>query len=107
MERWTRRVVSHRKKILAGWVVLLVVGGLAAANLGGLLTNRFSVPGSDAERGLDMLKERFNERGDGSFFLVFRADRPVASSPAFRREAEKAAGEAAGAIDGARPGPVL
>ena len=107
MERWTRRVVSHRKKILAGWVVLLVVGGLAAANLGGLLTNRFSVPGSDAERGLDLLKERFNERGDGAFTLVFRTDRPVAKSPAFRRQAFAAAERGASAVDGAEPGPVL
>jgi uncharacterized membrane protein YdfJ with MMPL/SSD domain len=107
MERWTRRVVGHRKKILAGWIVLLVVGGLAAANLGGLLSNRFSVPDSDAERGLDLLKERFNERGDGAFTLVFRTDRPVAKSPAFRRQAFAAAERAATAVSGAEPGPVL
>src|ERR671934_197799 len=107
MERWTRRVVRHRKKIIAGWLVLLVLGGLAAANLGGLLSNRFSVPGSDAERGLDLLKERFNERGDGAFTLVFRTNRPVAHEPSFRRRAFAVAERGATAVSGAEPGPVL
>ncbi|MGH2965557.1 MAG: MMPL family transporter [Solirubrobacterales bacterium] len=107
MEAWTRRVIRHRKKVLAAWLVLLVLGGYGAANVGKLLSNRFSVPGSDAERGLDLLKDRFNERGDGAFTLVFKADRPVANSPAFRLRAAHAAHEAAGAVSGARPGPVL
>src|SRR5439155_4824845 len=68
---------------------------------------RFSVPGSDAERGLDLLKARFNERGDGAFTLVLRADRPVARTPAFRREAEAAGQKAAQAVSGAKAGPVL
>ena len=107
MEAWTRRVIRHRKKVLAGWLVLFVLGGLGAANVGKLLSNRFSVPGSDAERGLNLLKDRFNERGDGAFTLVFRTDRPVANSPAFRLQAARAAHQAAGAVSGARPGPVL
>src|ERR687887_2811790 len=107
MESWTRRVIRNRKKVIAAWLVLLVFGGFGAANVGKLLTNRFSVTGSDAERGLDLLKARFNERGDGAFTLVFRTDRPVASNPAFRRRASAAAAKAATAIDGAEPGPVL
>ncbi len=107
MDAWTRRIIHHRKKVLAAWLVLFVIGGYGAANVGKLLSNRFSVPGSDAERGLDLLKDRFNERGDGAFTLVFQADRPVAKSPAFRRQAAAAAQQAAGAIAGAKPGPVL
>jgi putative drug exporter of the RND superfamily len=107
VEAWTRRVIRHRKKVLAGWLVLFVLGGLGAANVGKLLSNRFSVPGSDAERGLNLLKDRFNERGDGAFTLVFKTDRPVANSPAFRLQAARAAHRAAGAVSGAKPGPVL
>ena len=84
MERWTRAVIANRKKILAAWIVLFALGGYGASHLGELLTNRFSVPGSDAERGLDLLKEHFNERADGAFTLVFQSRRPivVASRPA-------------------------
>jgi hypothetical protein len=41
--------------------VLLVLGGYGTANLSKLLTNRFSVPGSDAEKGLSILRSRFHE----------------------------------------------
>jgi putative drug exporter of the RND superfamily len=107
VEAWTRRIIRHRKKVLAAWLILFLVGGYGAANVGKLLSNRFSVPGSDAERGLDLLKNRFDERGDGAFTLVFQADRPVAGTPAFKRRATAAAAEAAGAVDGAKPGPLL
>src|SRR5215208_6200416 len=82
MESWTRGVIKNRKKIITAWIVLLILGGLGAANVGKLLSNRFSVPGSDAERGLDLLKERFNERGDGAFTLVLRTKRPLENSEA-------------------------
>ena len=49
--RWTRHVVDHRRSVLAVWIVLMVLGGWATSNLGKLLTNRFSVPGSEAEKG--------------------------------------------------------
>ena len=51
MERWTRRIIHHRRKVVLAWFVLLVVGGLGTGNLSHLLSNRFSVPGSEAERG--------------------------------------------------------
>jgi RND superfamily putative drug exporter len=107
VERWTRAVISNRKKVLLCWLVLFLFGGYGASHLGSLLTNRFSVPGSDAERGLDLLKERFNERGDGAFTLVFQMTRPVAASAGFRRRATGVASEAASAVTGARLGPVL
>jgi putative drug exporter of the RND superfamily len=121
VERWTRAVIANRKKVIAAWLVLFVLGGYGASHLGDLLTNRFKVPGSDAERGLNLLKENFNERGDGAFTLVFQSRRPIVFAPAaaatggrprllrpaFRRKASRATSEAATAVQGARPGPVL
>jgi putative drug exporter of the RND superfamily len=121
MESWTRAIIANRKKVLVAWIVLFVLGGYGASHLGDLLTNRFKVPGSEAERGLDLLKENFNERGDGAFTLVFQSRRPIVVAPArasaggrprlllpsFRREATRATAEAASVVKGARPGPVL
>ncbi len=121
MERWTRAVIANRKKVIAAWLVLFVLGGYGASHLGDLLTNRFKVPGSDAERGLNLLQENFNERGDGAFTLVFQSRQPIVVAPAeaaaggrprllrpgFHREASRATTEAATAVQGARPGPVL
>jgi len=107
VESWTLAVIRNRKKIIAAWIVLLVIGGYGAANVGKLLSNRFSVPGSDAEKGLDLLQQRFDERGDGAFTLIFQADRPIANTPGFKREAEAAAQKASTAVNGANAGPVL
>ena len=107
MERWTRAVIANRKKVIAGWLVLFVLGGYGASHLGDLLSNRFSLPGSEAERGLDVAKERFNERGDGAFTLVFQTQKPVAGTPRFRAEAARAVAEASSAVEGGKPGPVL
>jgi putative drug exporter of the RND superfamily len=98
MARWTRSVIRHRRPIIAVWLVLFVLGGAAAANLGDLLSNRFSVPGSDSERGLDLLKERMNERSDGAFTLVVQG----VNGPPDRAAAAAAAQRAARAIQGGR-----
>ena len=105
MRRWTRVVIRHRKAILVGWLLALVLGGAASAGLGDLLTNRFSVPGSEAEEGLDLLKARFNEQGV-PFTLVFRPSAERGSDPRFFREAQAAADRAARAVADGRAGPV-
>src|SRR3954453_19601648 len=103
MIRWTGFVIAHRKRIVAVWVVLFLLGGYAAANLGGLLSNRFSVPGAESERGLDLLKDRMGDRSDGAFTLV-------ASGVDSRAEAaavSAAARRAAAAVRGGKAGPPL
>ena len=47
MVRWTRFVTEHRKRVLLAWLVCVLVAGAAASGLSGLLSNRFSLPGSD------------------------------------------------------------
>jgi RND superfamily putative drug exporter len=107
VRRWTRLVVRNRKKILLAWLVLLLLGGAGAAKVGDLLTNRFSVPGSEAEQGLDVLKARFGERGVGDFTLVLQSSGGSIRDPAFVRSAEAAAQRGARVIKGAKAGPVL
>jgi RND superfamily putative drug exporter len=107
MARWTLVVVRHRKAIIAAWIALFLVGGFAAANLGDLLSNRFSVPGSDAERGLTLLKDHMHERSDGAFTLVVQAkggtpDRGAVAAAA-QRGARAIEGGRAGAIQEAGP----
>ncbi|MEA2241964.1 MAG: putative drug exporter of the superfamily [Solirubrobacteraceae bacterium] len=104
MPAWTRLIIRHRKKVLVLWLALCLAGGYAASHLGDLLTNRFSVPGSDAERGLNLVQDRFDERGDGAFTLVVKAGRPV-TQRVVRRVAH-AASRAAAVVPNARPGPV-
>jgi uncharacterized membrane protein YdfJ with MMPL/SSD domain len=99
--RFTRFVVAHRRSVVAIWIVVGVVGVWATLDVGRLLTNRFSVPGSDAERGLALLRARFNERGDGAFTLVMRSS----SGASNLAQAQLAAQRAARKIPGGKAGP--
>jgi RND superfamily putative drug exporter len=98
---WTRFVVAHRRSVLATWIVLLLLGGWATTDLGRLLTNRFSVPGSDAERGLNLLRSHFHERGDGAFTLVVQYTGPAGDLAAAQAAAQRAASQ----VPQAKAGP--
>jgi RND superfamily putative drug exporter len=100
--RWTAGVIRHRKKVLLAWLVVFVLAGTASASLGDLLTNRFAVPGSDAQKGSDLIKDRMGDNGQGAFTLVFQATRGSTSDAAFTRAATAAANRAAGAVKGAK-----
>jgi RND superfamily putative drug exporter len=103
MVRWTAFVVAHRKRILAGWLILFVLGAFGAANLGGLLSNRFSVPGAESERGLTLLKDRMNDRSDGAFTLVATG----VDTPTDRAAVAGAAARAADSVRAGKAGPLL
>src|SRR3954452_548689 len=103
MSRWVDTVIAHRKRILAAWVVLFLLGGFAAANLGGLLSNRFSVPGAESERGLELIQQRMGDRSDGAFTLVAEG----VGSRAERAEVERVAHQAARTVRRAKAGPLL
>src|SRR3954469_18478938 len=103
MARWTDFVIAHRGRILALWIVLFLFGGYAAGNLGGLLSNRFSVPGADSERGLDLLKDRMHDRSDGAFTLVASG----VNGEGRRAAVAAAATRAARVVQDAKAGPLL
>jgi hypothetical protein len=103
MRGLTTVVIRHRWLILLCWLVLFVLGGLGAAKLGPLLSNRFSVPGSDAEKGLNIVRAKFHERSDGAFTLVVQSH----GAPVDRATVQAAAERGASVLDQGRAGPVL
>jgi len=103
MQGVTEFMVRHRRLVLVAWLVLFGLGGLAASHLGPLLQNRFSVPGSDSEKGLSILRSRFHERSDGAFTLVAQAG----GSAIDRVSVEAAAKRAAAILPDGKAGPVL
>jgi RND superfamily putative drug exporter len=103
---WTRTVIRHRKKILLAWLVVFVFAGAASAGLSDLLTNRFAVPGSDAQKGSDLVEKRMNDNGQGAFTLVFQTTGST-RDPAFVRAADAAAVRAARTVKGGKPGALI
>src|SRR5919109_3128098 len=95
MERWTRTVIRHRWIVLGAWLAVVVASGMASAGLSDLLTNRFTLPGTDTKRAEDILEEHFGQKSTGSFPLVVQGESRSAESllPAVRRAAERASDE--------------
>jgi uncharacterized membrane protein YdfJ with MMPL/SSD domain len=48
MARWTRFVLRFRWPILGFWLVVLLAGGFATSKLTPLLSNPFTVPGTES-----------------------------------------------------------
>jgi len=72
MERWTRFVLRHRAWTLGVWGIVLVAGVVANLGLSKLLSNEFTVPGTDSERARAILKQDFGQRDDGTYLVVFK-----------------------------------
>jgi len=64
-------VFRHRKAVVAFWAVVFVAGGFASSKLSAILSNTFSVPGTQSEQVRTTLEQHFGDRSDGSFTVVF------------------------------------
>jgi RND superfamily putative drug exporter len=94
MEGVTRFVLRHRWLVLGAWVVVFGVCGLASSQLSGLLTNRFTLPGTDTHRAERILEEHFGQRSTGAFTIVAETDGTATTLvPQLRAAAENAAAE--------------
>jgi uncharacterized membrane protein YdfJ with MMPL/SSD domain len=66
-------MIRHRWVVIATWAVIFVVSGWTMSGLSKLLTNRFSIPGSDTARAEKILQDEYGRRSDGSFQIVAQA----------------------------------
>ncbi|HSK15366.1 MAG TPA: MMPL family transporter [Gaiellaceae bacterium] len=80
MERLTCGVIRWRWAVLGSWSAILLVSVVAASGLSDLLTNRFSLPGTDTARAERILEERFGQKSTGSFTIVVRGEPGSAES---------------------------
>ncbi len=94
VEGLTRFVIRHRFAVLGAWLVVFVLCGWASSGLAALLTNRFTLPGTDTERAETILRDHFGQRSTGSFTIVAKTNGDaVAAVPAVRAAAERASKE--------------
>jgi uncharacterized membrane protein YdfJ with MMPL/SSD domain len=108
MRALTKLVIRHKAVVLGTWLALFVFGGYAASHLSSLLSNQFTVPGSESQRGLDVLRARFHQRSDGAFTVVVQSTGgpldPIAVESAAQRGASQLANGRAAPVQRAAPG---
>ncbi|MEO8289553.1 MAG: MMPL family transporter [Gaiellaceae bacterium] len=103
MERWTRAMIRYRWWVVGIWAVVFLASGYATSGLSGLLTNRFTLPGTDTARADKILEENFGQKTTGSFSVVVQgapgsAERllPIVRERAARAAKELPTGQLAG-----------
>ena len=64
---------ENRRKVIAGWLLVLVAVIASASAFSGKTSNEFSVPGTESQVAQDLLQEKFPEAGGGSARVVFAA----------------------------------
>jgi RND superfamily putative drug exporter len=63
-------MIRRRWIVIGVWIAILLGSVVASAKLGDLLTNRFTLPGTDTERSRKILEEHFNQRPAGEFIVL-------------------------------------
>jgi RND superfamily putative drug exporter len=104
MARVARWSIAHRWLVVAGWVLLAVIGGLAAARSGSRLSFAFDLPGQPAYQTNTAIARTFGSGGnEPPLVAVVRLPQGVTvQSPGVRGQLERVFGKAAAALPGAR-----
>jgi putative drug exporter of the RND superfamily len=97
-------MLRRRWLVVAVWLVVLVAGGYASGRLSALLSNTFTMPGTDSERARTILKDHYGDRSDGSFTVVFQV--PSSADPALRQRLQVAVARAAREVPTGKPRPL-
>ena len=71
LARWC---FTHRKRVIAGWFLALVVLIAANVSAGSGYTDNFSLPGTESTEALDLLGDHFQSQSNDQNQVVFGAD---------------------------------
>ena len=91
LARIARTQATHPKRtVIGGLLIFFIICFLAFGPLKGTLENKFSIPGSDAQKATDVLKAKFGERNGAVLQVVMvapdgqRLDTPERRPPSTR-----------------------
>src|SRR5258708_17446555 len=87
-QRLARTCYRRRKRVIVGWILLLIVLNVFGGAFKGAFKNSFELPGSDSQAAFDLLKKtEFADRSGFSGQVVFQATTGV-DDPAVKTAAE-------------------
>src|SRR5436190_15357142 len=98
-------MVRNRWLVVAAWLVVLLGGGYASGKLSSLLSNTFTMPGTDSERARTILEQHYGDRSDGAFTVVFHV--PNAGDTPMKLYLQRGMARAAEQVPTGRARPLL
>jgi putative drug exporter of the RND superfamily len=73
---------DRRRLVATLWVALIVVAGGLASSVGSGYINNFTLPGTESQRALDLLRDRFPQQAGDTSQIVFHVQRGSLTDPA-------------------------
>jgi putative drug exporter of the RND superfamily len=71
LARVVRSCAEHPRRTFGIWIVTIIAIVVSSAAFGGKLVNESSIPGSDSQHAVDLLKAKFPERAGDAARIVF------------------------------------
>jgi RND superfamily putative drug exporter len=85
MRRFATWTTGHRKTVIIGWILALVVVGFISGAAGSDFSEEFKLPASDSKEAFDLLENKFPAQSGDSAQIVFKAEGGV-EAPAVKKE---------------------
>jgi RND superfamily putative drug exporter len=80
----TRWCLAHRRRVAIAWVAIAIGTTVLAQAVGRHYATNFSLPGTEAQRALDLLKAEFPAQSGDVDTIVFHTSQSTVDSPAAR-----------------------
>ena len=88
MQALSRWCIAHRRVVIVGWVVLAIGITVIASAVGRQYANDFSLPNTESQHVVDLLKSEFPAQGGDVDQIVFNTTTGNVQSPAVRNAIE-------------------
>jgi putative drug exporter of the RND superfamily len=92
----TRWCIAHRGRVFVAWLVVAVVATVLAGAAGRNYATNFSLPGTESQRALDLLKKEFPAQSGDVDTIVFHTANGTVDDPAVKAEIAKLLGQVSG-----------
>ncbi|HEY1593929.1 MAG TPA: MMPL family transporter [Thermoleophilaceae bacterium] len=80
MRRYATWITGHRKTVIIGWILALIVIGGISGSVGSDFSEEFKLPSSDSTEAYELLEDRFPAQSGETSLIVFKAAEGVESS---------------------------
>lgn len=89
LARWARFAATNPWKVIGGWVVIIALLVVSSMQFGGDYAATFGLPGSESEKAVGILKEKFPEAAGDSATIVIRAEDGDITDPAVQGQIQQ------------------